>query len=56
MLALDPDDAGRSGIDRMKNSLLKSGKMVSVLNIPDGKDVNDLSEEEFNSLTESYIF
>ena len=56
VLALDPDDAGRIGIDRMKNSLLKSGKMVSVLNIPDGKDVNDLSEEEFNSLTESYIF
>lgn len=56
ILALDPDDAGRDGIKRMKHKLLSSKKLLSVLDIPEGKDINDLSKEEFDSLKESWIF
>ena len=56
ILALDPDDAGNKGVARMKHKLINSGKLVSRLRIPEGKDINDLSKEEFDSLKEDWIF
>lgn len=48
ILALDPDDAGRSGTKKLINAL--TNKFISVVDIPEGKDVNDLTKEEFESL------
>ena len=56
ILALDPDDAGKHGTERLKNKLVKSGKIVSMLQIPEGKDINDLSKEEFEHCEEKYLF
>ena len=48
-LAFDGDNAGDNGIRRfMKN--IRKDVFVDVIMIPRGKDVNDLTEEEFNSL------
>lgn len=55
-LALDPDEAGEQGVMRMASKLVRSGKLVSRLMIPTGKDINDLSKEEFDSLKEKWIF
>lgn len=49
ILALDGDNAGYKGTKKLYEAL-KNTKMVSVLKIPEGKDVNDLSKEEFNAL------
>jgi DNA primase len=51
VLALDPDEAGYKGKLRLRNKLSKT-KLISELEIPQGKDVNDLSKEEFDSLPE----
>lgn len=56
VLALDPDDAGRRGTAKLIKELTASNKIVSVLNIPEEKDVNDLSKEEFDKCEEKYIF
>lgn len=48
ILALDGDEAGRKGTERLIKGM--PYKMVSVLNIPQGKDVNDLTKEEFEEL------
>lgn len=53
ILALDPDDAGRKGTLRLKN-YLKNYKIVTELEIPEGKDINDLSEKEFKNLKEIF--
>lgn len=45
LLALDPDDAGDKGRMRFRKNV--TGKMIIDLEIPEGKDVNDLTEEEF---------
>lgn len=45
LLALDPDEAGDKGRQRIRNNV--KGKMIVDLQIPPGKDVNDLTEEEF---------
>lgn len=45
LLALDPDEAGDKGSVRFRNNV--KGKMIINLQIPEGKDVNDLEEEEF---------
>ena len=50
ILGLDPDDAGRKGCERIKRRL--KGKLFSQLDVPVGKDINDLSEEEFKNLVE----
>lgn len=52
ILALDGDEAGRKGTARLLKGL--TNKIVTVLQIPDGKDINDLSKEEFDNLEESF--
>lgn len=51
ILALDGDVAGRNGTQRIKKAL--QNKIVTYLNLPDGKDVNDLTKEEFEKLSEN---
>ena len=50
ILALDPDPAGIKGTEKIK-AALESTKIISELNIPEGKDVNDLTYDEFTKLT-----
>lgn len=50
ILALDGDEAGRKGTERIIQGM--PYKMISVLNIPQGKDINDLTKEEFENLLE----
>jgi DNA primase len=54
ILALDPDDAGEKGTKRIANKL-NQYKIVTKLKIPNGKDINDLSKEEFDNLQEIFI-
>ena len=49
ILCYDPDDAGRNGAKRFKQLIDKS-KFVDELILPKGKDVNDLTKEEFEEL------
>lgn len=53
ILALDPDTAGRNGTYKIRNAL-NGCKIVRQLRIPDGKDINDLSKEEFENLEEIF--
>lgn len=53
IIGLDPDNAGRSAGQRLKKRL-QHKKIISFLDIPEGKDLNDLTEEEFNNLSEYY--
>lgn len=46
VLCLDPDDAGRKGTIRLINNLKKC--IIDIKDLPDGKDVNDLTQSEFN--------
>lgn len=48
ILALDPDDAGRKGTEKLLKAL--DNKFVEITIIPEGKDINDLTKEEFNNL------
>lgn len=48
-LALDADAAGYKGIRRFYKYIRKD-VFIDVIEIPKGKDVNDLTEEEFNNL------
>jgi len=48
-LALDGDIAGDKGIDRFIKNIRKD-VLINVLNIPRGKDVNDLTKEEFDKI------
>lgn len=48
ILALDPDDAGRRGTKKLINAL--DNKIIKVVKMPDGKDVNDLEKDEFFKL------
>lgn len=48
LLALDPDEAGDKGRQRFRNNV--KCKMIVDLQIPEGKDVNDLTEDEFVSI------
>ena len=51
VLALDPDEAGRKGIYKLGNFLQEHKKNnINVALIPEGKDVNDLSYEEFKQV------
>ena len=50
IIALDPDDAGQKGTDKLKRALRQVALVFEMKGIPAGKDINDLSEEEFNSL------
>ena len=51
--ALDGDAAGRRATIRLKKAL-GNNKLVTSFIIPDGKDVNDLSFEEFKNLEEIF--
>lgn len=54
ILALDPDDSGEKGCKRIKTAL--KDKLLSKLIIPKGKDINDLSYEEFINLPQTTLF
>lgn len=49
ILALDPDEAGIKGTYRFINNMPKD-VFIDVLELPKGKDINDLTKEEFESL------
>ncbi|MCM1226129.1 MAG: toprim domain-containing protein [Clostridium sp.] len=51
ILAFDPDDAGRKATEKLKRSLKHTAIVWSFEGIPAGKDINDLTKEEFEALT-----
>lgn len=51
VLCLDPDEAGRHGTLKIGNYLQKYKKTIYVADMPVGKDVNDLTKEEFSLVT-----
>lgn len=53
ILGLDPDDAGERGRQKLKKSLGKE-KIITEYVIPPGKDINDLTKQEFDSLKEIF--
>ena len=53
ILALDGDEAGENGCKRISGGI--DNKIVTRLVLPDGKDINDLTREEFYSLEETFI-
>lgn len=53
VLCFDGDDAGDKGVKRFLSNI-RDDVLVSVKRIPRGKDVNDLSKEEFDNLPVSY--
>ena len=48
-LAFDGDAAGKKGIKKFINNM-REDVLIDIIEIPNSKDVNDLSEEEFNKL------
>ena len=54
ILGLDPDNAGNRGREKIKKALGKD-KIITELIIPDGKDINDLTKDEFDSLEETIL-
>ena len=51
VLCLDPDNAGRNGTYKLANFLIDNDKKkIFVGDLPDGRDVNDLSYEEFRHI------
>ena len=48
-LALDGDSAGRKGVRRFIDNM-PNDRLISVVILPEFKDVNDLSRDEFLSL------
>jgi hypothetical protein len=51
ILGLDPDDAGNRGRAKLRKYLGDS-KIITEYVIPVGKDINDLTKEEFDALEE----
>lgn len=51
--ALDPDKAGQMGTVKLKKAL-RGNKLVTSYVLPKGKDINDLSKEEFDNLQEVF--
>ena len=52
IIAYDGDDAGRLNSKQLAKFLKDSGRLVEVLKMPDGKDINDfanLTQEEFDN-------
>ena len=54
ILALDGDKYGQQATYKIAKEL-KGIKIVSKLNLPYGKDINDLSYNEFKNLTETFL-
>lgn len=51
VLALDPDDAGRHGTYKLAEYLIHNGrKNINVTLLPEGKDINDLTQEQFENI------
>jgi DNA primase len=50
ILALDPDEAGQRGTEKLKRALKSVAMVYEMKGIPVGKDINDLTEDEFNNL------
>ena len=50
ILALDPDDAGQRGMNKLRKQLSRVAFISQIYGIPKGKDLNDLTEEEFDQL------
>lgn len=50
-LALDNDEAGEKGINRLRKGLKSSAFLFQYEGMPDGADMNDLSYEQFKALT-----
>ena len=48
-LCFDGDEAGKKGIEKFLNYIRKD-VLVDIIYLPKGKDVNDLTEEEFDKL------
>ena len=46
VLGLDPDEAGQRGSNKLKRAL-KSTAIIRRMEIPEGKDINDLEKDEF---------
>lgn len=53
ILALDPDEAGYRGTQRFIKNV--KGKMIVCLDLPPGKDVNDLQEQQFRNIMSSVV-
>lgn len=53
ILGFDGDDAGKHGIEKFLKYINQSS-FVDVLDIPNGKDLNDLSKEDVDKLMKSY--
>lgn len=49
VICMDGDEAGRKATNKLKRALSKNA-IIWTINMPDGKDVNDCTEEEFNQL------
>lgn len=50
ILAFDPDDAGKRATAKLKRALKSVAIVWSYINIPIGKDINDITKEEFDAL------
>lgn len=50
IIGLDPDEAGRRGTEKLKKALSSVAMVWSYVGIPEGKDINDLTQEEYLSL------
>lgn len=50
VIATDGDDAGRKSAEKIKKFLQSYGKIVHIAQLPDGKDINDLTKEEFRQM------
>ena len=52
ILGFDGDAAGRKATEKFKKAL-SDCKIINVYHLPEGKDINDLSKEEFDKLKEN---
>jgi DNA primase len=50
VLALDGDDAGRNGTQKLGQFLMSNKKRVFVADVPEGEDINSISEEYFRQM------
>lgn len=50
VIGLDPDKSGNSGYKRLKKGLKDVAIIRRINGIPEGKDINDLTKEEFEEL------
>ncbi len=55
VLCFDGDDAGKKGIKRFLKNINK-GCFITIIYLPQGKDVNDLTKEEFEKLEKKEVY